>query len=303
MRIAIIGGSGLIGQALSKELNENGHQVTILSRKANPEQTTNSVQWRQWDGKEAGNLAKILAEQDGVVNLAGISIGKGRWTAKRKQELYASRLEPAAAIVKAWNLAIKKPEVLVQASAIGFYGTGFEPMNETAPCGQDFLARFSQDWEAASAGVVATGVRRVVIRTGVVLARGEGVLPQLTLPFRMFVGGPIGSGRQWLSWVHLQDEVRAIRFLLEAKASRGIYNLTAPNPVTNSEMGKTLARVMRRPYWFPVPGFVLKLALGEMSTLVLDGQKVLPEKLLAAGFIFKFSNVESALKNLLAMPS
>jgi len=189
---------------------------------------------------------------------------------------------------------------LVQASAIGYYGTGDEVKDEVSVAGDDYLARFAERWEKSTDAVEALGIRRVVIRTGIVLQKGAGVLPQLMLPFQLLVGGPVGSGKQLYSWIHILDEAAAILFLLENEGCKGVYNLTAPDPHSNAEMGKSLARVMNRPYWMPVPGFALKLVLGEMSTLVLDGQRVLPRRLEADGFVFQYPRLEDALRNLLA---
>jgi uncharacterized protein len=300
MKVTIIGGSGLIGQALAKELLNNGHAVTILTRRSVASDQETKISWKQWDGKTAESLQSLLSGQDAVVNLAGESIGKGVWTDARKEALRESRIQPAHAIVAACSTADEKPSVVVQASAIGYYGIGDQPFDESSPHGNDYLSQLAVEWETASEAVEGTGIRRVVIRTGVVLAKEEGALPQLMLPFRLFVGGPVGSGKQWLSWIHIEDEARAIQFLIEHSDCKGVYNLAAPNPVTNQEMGKALGKVMRRPYWFPVPGFLLKLGLGEMSTLVLDGQKVVPSRLLGAGFEFKFKNVNAALESLLS---
>jgi len=300
MKILIIGGSGLIGQALTRELNQNNHVLTLLTRKEIDLTDKRGVIWKHWDGKSAESLQPLLSGQDAVVNLSGESIGKGSWTSERKEILLQSRIEPIGALVKAWSVVDLKPSVLIQASAVGYYGTGDAACDESSPAGRDFLSALAINWEDASRPIADTNVRRVLVRTGVVLAKEGGVLAQLTLPFKFFVGGPIGKGSQWLSWIHIDDEVRAIRFLIESKTLAGVFNLSAPNPVTNAQAGKALGNVMKRPYWFPVPGFLLKLALGEMSTLVLDGQKVLPTRLLQAGFKFKFEKIEQAFSDLLS---
>lgn len=300
MNVLIIGGSGLIGRALTDELVNNGHTVTILTRKPIEPQMATNILWNHWDGKTVETLQPLLVGQDVVVNLAGESIGKGAWTEKRKEVLRESRIQPAQALVNAWSASTSKPSLLIQASAVGFYGIGDQPCDETSKHGDDFLSHLTLDWEAASKDVEGLGARRVVIRTGVVLAKEEGVLPQLMLPFRLFVGGPVGSSNQWISWIHLEDETRAIRFLIEHQDCKGTYNLTAPNPVTNQEIGKTLSKVIHRPYWFPVPALALKLVLGEMSTLVLDGQNVTPARLLSEGFEFKYRKIETALESLLS---
>lgn len=300
MQIVIVGGSGLIGMALAQELVYFDDGVTILSRRPRPEGVPSRIQWAYWDGKDKEALQKLLQFQDAVVNLAGESIGKGRWTAVRKEELLNSRLEPTRAIVAAMKGMQHPPRVLVQASAVGIYPSGDAIMDEKGPAGTDYLAGLAQEWEAASQPVEEIGVRRVVIRSGVVLSKEGGVLSQLTLPFKLFVGGPIGSGKQYLPWIHIEDEVGAIRFLLHQEGAKGVYNLNAPEIVRNAEMGKMLAKVMKRPYWIPVPGFALKLLLGEMSTLVLDGQHVVPVRIVKEGYSFRYYHLEPALRDLLS---
>lgn len=300
MQIVLVGGSGLIGMALAKELVHFDDSVTILSRRPRPDGVPSRVKWANWDGKDVEALQKILLFQDAVVNLAGESIGKGRWTAVRKEELLNSRLEPTRAIVDAMKGMQHPPRVLVQASAVGIYPSGDAIMDEKGPAGTDYLAGLAQEWEAASQPVEEIDVRRVVIRSGVVLSKVGGVLNQLTLPFKLFVGGPIGSGKQYLPWIHIEDEVGAIRFLLHQEGAKGVYNLNAPEIVRNAEMGKMLSKVMKRPYWMPVPGFALKLLLGEMSTLVLDGQHVVPVRIVKEGYSFRYYHLEPALRDLLS---
>jgi uncharacterized protein (TIGR01777 family) len=300
MQIVLVGGSGLIGMALAKELVHFDDSVTILSRRPRPDGVPSRVKWANWDGKDVEALQKILLFQDAVVNLAGESIGKGRWTPARKEELLNSRLEPTRAIVDAMKGMQTPPRVLVQASAVGIYPSGDAIMDEKGPAGTDYLAGLAQEWEAASQPVEEIGVRRVVIRSGVVLSKEGGVLNQLTLPFKLFVGGPIGSGKQYLPWIHIEDEVGAIRFLLHQEGAKGIYNLNAPEIVRNAQMGKMLAKLMKRPYWMPVPGFALKLLLGEMSTLVLDGQHVVPIRIVKEGYSFRYYHLEPALRDLLS---
>jgi hypothetical protein len=202
--------------------------------------------------------------------------------------------------VAAFQAANKKPAVLMQASAVGYYGPSSDQiLDESSPAGTDYLGKLSVDWEAATKAVEDMGVRRILIRTGIVLDRQQGALPRMLLPFQLFVGGPLGSGKQWMPWIHLSDQVQAMRFLLQQPDASGAYNLEAPNPVTNAELGKILAAVLRRPYWMPVPAFALKLLLGGMSTLVLDGQRAVPKRLLAAGFSFKYPNLREALQEVL----
>ncbi|MBA4386308.1 MAG: TIGR01777 family protein, partial [Anaerolinea sp.] len=293
MRIVIIGGKGLIGRAVTEAAIARGHNVVVLSRNIKQSVVPGAhIVLQQWDGKNVDALCRIIDGLDAVVNLAGESIGKGAWTEDRKAELLKSRLEPAQALVAALKLCNQAPKVLIQASALGYYGTTPGEKDENSPPGNDYLANFAVEWEASTKAVEELGVRRVIIRTGIVLQKGEGVLPQLMLPFKLMVGGPVGSGKQIYSWIHLKDEAAAILYLLEKADAHGVFNLTSPNPMSNSEIGKVLAKVMKRPYWMPVPGFALKLLLGEMSTLVLDGQKVMPKRLLESGFKFRFVYLE-----------
>ncbi len=301
MRVVVTGGSGLIGRALVRSLAEDGHRAIVVSR--SPERIRDlpeGVETAGWDGVTAEQLAPALEGADGVVHLAGEGIASGRWTRERKQRIRDSRVRGTRALAGAFETAAQRPGVLLQGSAVGFYGPqGDEEIGEEHPAGDDFLARTCRDWEQAGAGVERLGVRRVLLRTGVVLARDGGALPRIALPFKLFAGGPVGGGRQWFPWIHLDDEVGAIRFLLENPETRGVFNLTAPNPVTNRELGRALGRVLRRPSLVPTPGIALKLALGEMSTIVLDGQRAVPSKLEAAGYGFRFAELEPALRDLL----
>jgi uncharacterized protein (TIGR01777 family) len=308
MEVILMGGSGLIGRALAHHLLEGNHSVRILSRNPSHTLATDtqptiyadrfSVHW--WDGHSAKGWEDLMERADAIYNLAGENIGSGIWTGERKKRILASRLAAGQALVEAVRLSKKKPAVVIQSSAIGYYGmSNTLEFYEDMPAGQDFLARVAVQWEQSSMPVEEMGVRRIVIRTGVVLSTSQGVLPRFLLPFRFFVGGPIGTGKQVVSWIHIHDQVRAMRFLMESEKSRGAYNLTAPEPATNAEFGKEISRVIGRPYWFPTPGFALQLALGEMGTLVLKGQRVLPARLLAEGFLFEYPHLKDALVNLL----
>jgi uncharacterized protein (TIGR01777 family) len=299
MRIVIIGGLGLIGSAFSKLAAAKGHSVVALTRKdIKGEQIGSNLVIKTWDGKNPEILTTLIDHSDVVINLAGENIGKGKWTKKRKEILLNSRLEPALALVRALSRCAKPPSTLIQASAIGVYGTGVEEKTEDSFPGDDYLAKFAIEWEDSTKAVDGMEIRRIIIRTGIVLDKSEGVLPMLMLPFKLMVGGPVSSGNQIYSWIHIKDEAAAILSLLENPKCKGIYNLTAPQPLNNREIAKTLAKVMKRPYWLPVPGIALKLALGEMSTLVLDGQKVLPKRLMQAGFHYSYPDLEEALTDL-----
>lgn len=305
MRIIITGGTGLIGSKLVNSLAAEQHEVLVLSR--SPEKYTFPVGVKgvKWNGRTAEGWGHLINETDAIINLAGENIsGTGflpsRWTPKRKQRIRDSRMQAGKAIVAAIEAASNKPSILIQSSAVGYYGpTGDEILTEDAQAGNDFLAGVCADWERSTRAVEAMGVRRAVIRTGVVLSMEGGALPITVLPFRLFAGGPLGSGRQWWPWIHIEDEVRAIRFLLENEAANGLFNLSAPNPLTNRAFGKVIGQVLQRPSLIPAPAFALKLALGEVSTIVLDGQRAVPQRLEADGFTFRFPDAKSALSNLL----
>jgi uncharacterized protein (TIGR01777 family) len=299
MNVLISGGTGFIGRALSKRLLAEGDRVTVLSRSPEKAQVLEGVQVEPWDGLTLGAWADRIDETDAVLNLAGENIGTIPWSPARKQQIIDSRVKTGKLLVEAIRLAGRKPAVLLQPSAIGHYGFSFDrTMTEKSPPGNDFLARVTLLWEGATQGVEVLGVRRVVTRSGLILDRREGVLPRMLLPFRLFVGGRVGSGRQWYSWIHIQDEVDAMLVLLKNDMARGPYNLTAPNPVTNAEFARTLGRVVGRPAWLPTPAFGLKAVLGEMSSLVLTGQRVIPERLSGLGFKYRFETLEPALRDL-----
>ncbi len=307
MRVLITGGSGLIGQALSEELVSRGYEVIVLSR--SPERLTglpNGVQAVGWDARTAAGWGHLADGADAIVNLAGASIaGEGffpsRWTDEKRRVIRESRLNSSRAVVEAVEQAGHKPGVLIQASGVGYYGFhGDEFLTEEAGPGDDWAARFTaEEWEPSSAPVEQMGVRRVLARTGVVLSTEEGALPRLLLPFRLFVGGPLGSGNQWYSWISLRDEARALRFLIETEEARGAFNLTAPNPVTNRALARLIGKVMGRPSIIPVPGFAMRLAFGEVAEVVLKGQRAIPQRLLDLGFEFDFPTAEACLWDLL----
>jgi len=302
MHILIAGGSGLIGTALSKHLLAEGHSVTVLSRNPQAHSALQGVTMVRWDGKTKEGWGHLLNETDAVVNLAGVNLGGGLWTKNRKAKLIGSRLNAGAAIVAAFQAAEHKPEVLLQAAANGYYSpSGDDILTESDPPGTGFQSDLCQRWEQSTQPVEAMGVRRVVTRSGVVFARGALLLNMFLLPFRMFVGGPIGSGRQYLPWIHVDDEVAAFKYLLTNQETSGAYNLMSPQPVRNAELGHAISRVLKRPYWFPVPGFALKLVLGKMSSVVLDSWRCMPARLTESGFQFKFPDVEAALRDLLRM--
>lgn len=273
----------------------------VLSRRAHPVPLPEGATQIRWDGLTPYGWGHLIENMDAVVNLAGENIGQQRWSEERKKVLRMSRLEPSQALLAAIEQAHHRPAVFLQASAVGYYGPRDDgPVDENFPAGNDFLARLCVEWEEATKPVEGMGVRRIVLRTGMVLARDEGVLPRLALPFRLFVGGRMGNGRQWVPWIHIQDEVDAIKFLLKRPGAYGPFNLSAPLPVTNDTFGHTLAAVLGRPFGLPLPAPLLRAVLGEMATLVLDGQRALPVRLRTSGFAFSFTQLRDALDNLLS---
>ncbi|MBE3143166.1 MAG: TIGR01777 family protein, partial [Planctomycetes bacterium] len=291
---------GLIGQEFTTALLNEGHQVWVLSRNPQTSQVPTGAAVVSWDGHTSRGWEGLVELSNAVVNLAGENIGAGSWSNARKERIRTSRKNSGQAVVAAFQAASRKPKVLLQASAIGFYGPSDDrELSEESPAGNDFLSSICLDWEASTQLVEKMGVRRVIIRTGLVMTTKGGVLPRLMLPFRLFLGGPLGSGQQWYSWIAMQDEIRAMLFLLKNEQAAGAYNLTSPEPLRMSEFGKVLASIIHRPYWLPAPAFALRTLLGEMSILVLTGQKVVPQKLLAEEFHFQFPTLKSALENLL----
>lgn len=299
-KIVVSGGTGLIGRLLTKNLLRDGYEVVVLSRRSGTISTGIDFRQVHWDGKSLGAWKDELEGAEAVVSLAGENIGAGLWTKARKDRILQSRLDSGYALVSAIKECKNKPGLFIQASAIGIYGTSeTEEFCEGSPPGNDYLANIGKQWEESTKPVELMDVKRAIIRTGIVLDLHEGALSKVMLPFRLFVGGRLGSGRQWFSWIHPQDEVDAIIQIIKTKAV-GVFNLTAPRPIRNSDLAKIIGKLLHRPNWFPIPAFALRLILGEMSTLVLEGQKVLPNRLLDSGYQFHFGNFEDALRDLLS---
>ena len=310
MKIAIAGGSGFVGRRLVSHLLAGGHTVSVLTR--NPSSTKTSLAKElsgsnrdrltiaAYDPYDPSSWATAIAGCEGIVNLAGESLTEGRWTAQKKDMILRSRAETTRNLVSAIATLAQKPKVLVSASAIGFYGPhDNEVLDESSPGANDFLADVCKQWEAAAANVVEQGVRLVQIRIGIVLGPDGGALGKMLGFFQMFVGGPIGSGRQWLSWIHQDDLAGAIAYALENDSVSGTINATAPNPVPMSEFSDTLGKVMARPSWFPVPSIALELVLGEAAQIVLTGQRVVPKRTQELGYQFKYPQLKAALRELL----
>ena len=291
MQVVVTGAHGLIGTALTQRLRQRGASVTGVTR--SPQRRHGAgVTWVGWDG-----LADAVGSAQAVVHLAGAGLADARWTESRKAELRSSRIDTARQVVAAIRAAAEPPDVLVSASAVGYYGSCADTeLTEPSAGGEGFLAELCRDWEAAVQGSTA---RTVVLRFGVVLSRDGGALKRLLLPFRLGLGGPMGGGAQYLSWVHIDDAVSALVAALEQPAMEGVYNLTAPEPLRNRDFAATLGRVLRRPARLPLPARVLRLALGEGSSVLMDSQRAVPERLLNGGFTFQHATLEGALRSLL----
>jgi hypothetical protein len=299
MKVVVAGGSGFVGSAVARSLLDAGHAVTVLTRSAGTARARLDprVELVEWDGHSAEAWERAIDGAGGVVNLAGESLAAQRWTQERKQQLRASRVQATAALVRAMEQASVRPPVLISASAVGYYGPrGIEPVAEDASPGHDFLAALCQEWERAARGAERLGVRVVLLRLGIVLGEGGGPLEKMIPPFRMFVGGPLGSGRQWVSWVHREDVAGLVRFGLENEAVRGPVNATAPEAVTMAAFCRALGRALHRPCWAPVPAPALRLILGEMAEMLLTGQRVEPRAALRLGYEFRFPKLDAALR-------
>jgi uncharacterized protein len=300
MKILIAGGSGLIGKELINVLQIAEHDIAVLTRSPQEVDLPAGVEPVGWDAETTEGWGYRAAWADAIINLAGANIGARPWTNERKRIILESRQNAGRAIVDAVRQAEKKPAVVLQIAGVGYYGPqDGNLIDEQAPPGDDYLANVGVDWENSTRPVAEMGIRHVVMRAGVVLSPEGGALKPFLLQHRMFSGGPLGSGKQWISWIHPRDLVRSIQFFLDRDDTSGVFNVTSPEPVTNAEFGRTLGKIMRRPYWFPIPAFALYAVLGEMSTVVLTGQRVHPKRLLEMGFQFEFSDLRRALMDLL----
>jgi uncharacterized protein (TIGR01777 family) len=313
MKLVIAGGTGFLGSPLAEVHAEEGHDVRVLTRSLKPGEARHEsgtgvpgvtkVGWNpsSSDASSTAALTSLMAEADVVVNLAGASIGAGRWTPQRKAQLRDSRVIPTRAIATAITAAATPPKVLISASGVGYYGpAGAEPKTEDAPAGTDFLAHLCVDWETEARRAANAGTRVVLMRTGVVLERSGGALTRMLPPFRFFAGGPFGSGRQYMSWLHRLDYIEMVRWIIDTPAVEGPINATAPHPVTNKEFAKALGRAMRRPSLLPAPSAALKLLLGSerADALLLTGQRAIPAKALAHGYHFRYPEIDIAMRGI-----
>jgi uncharacterized protein len=299
MKVLIAGGTGFLGSALAKSLEASGHEVWSLTRRQ-----PRSDHELQWDGRSRGAWAKALDQADVVVNITGFGLEHWPWTERQKQRFLDSRILPGTALTSAIRAAENRPHTFLQISGINYYGARGEGVAEESwPAAGDYLAQLSVRWEAATQPVEELGVRRVIARSAVVLDTHAGLFPLMALPVKMWVGGPIGDGRQALPWIHVRDEIAAMRLLLEKPDASGAFNLIAPELTSNAEFMQAVAKALHRPYWFRTPAFLLQLALGEMSTLVVDGRFSRPQRLLELGFAFQYPTIRSASEDLLNRPA
>ena len=301
MKIILAGATGFIGTALAELLHREGHALTLLTRVKKP-LTLSGATTIVWQPGSSGDwrpaLDDAMTDADGVINLAGESIAAGRWSEARKEKLRASRIETTRALVDSIANAPGSVKFLLNGSAVGYYGPrGDEIVTEREPPGSDFLARLCRDWEAEALRAEGSGARVVLLRTGIVLGRNGGALTKMVPPFKFFLGGPLGSGRQWMPWIHLEDEIGLIEFLIRSNA-RGAVNATAPEPVRMKEFCATLGKTLRRPSWAPVPAFVLRLAFGEMADVLLTGQRAVPAEAERHGYRFRYAALREALENI-----
>lgn len=303
MKVIVAGGTGFIGKILVQRLMDKGHRVVVLSRRPELFKTeTNSLfSVEYWDASHAGDWVSQIDEADAVINLTGEGIAEKRWSAEQKEKLKKSRLESTRALVEAISKAVIRPKTLINASAVGFYGNVPEgEVTESSAKGKGFLSDLCAMWEEEALKARDYKLRVVLVRIGIVLEKGGGALQKMVPPFQAFAGGPLGSGKQYFPWVHRDDVVGAILFALDNPSIEGPVNATAPQVVTMAEFCRSLGKALGKPSWAPVPGFGLKLLLGEMAEMLLTGQKAVPQKLTQAGYHFKYASAEEALKAILS---
>lgn len=297
MKIAITGGTGFAGKEMTDLFRQSGHEIFILTR--SPKPSNNGIHYIEWLTENA-EPERELEGIDALVNLAGSSINDGRWDEEQQKLIYSSRVEATTEVLRIIRALDQKPKVLVNASAVGIYPASTEKSykEESNERGEDFLAETVIEWERLANEAKDEGVRVALSRFGIILGKKDGALPLMALPYKLFGGGTVGSGRQWLSWIHIHDVARAILFAIETDDFEGPFNVTAPYPKRMKEFGKEIAYALKRPHWFPVPEVAMKLALGDKSRLVLEGQRVLPEVLKQHGFEFAYPDLRSALADI-----
>ncbi|PRO65471.1 TIGR01777 family oxidoreductase [Alkalicoccus urumqiensis] len=298
MKVAIAGGSGLVGGTLTKKLADAGHEVLILTRNPYNKRSSPSVRYVAWLTGQAVP-EESLEGIDAFINLAGESLNSGRWTDAKKQEILDSRIDVTREAVRILHALKQKPSVFINGSAVGYYGTSFHEAftEEHTEPGNDFLAEVVTRWEKETDGTPEE-IRTVCARFGIILSAEGGALKKMLPPFKLGAGGKIGTGEQWMSWIHVEDVANALIFCINNESMSGPVNMTAPQPARMKTFGRTLSDVLNKPFWAPVPSNVLKLVLGDMSVLILEGQQVIPQKLLDAGFHFDYAELEEALYDL-----
>ncbi|HSG42136.1 MAG TPA: TIGR01777 family oxidoreductase [Anaerolineales bacterium] len=294
MNVLIAGGTGFLGTALTKSLQKDSHKVTILTRRK--PSVPNQV---RWDGKTTNGWGHLVNDMDAVVNLTGYGLEHWPWTQKQKQKFIDSRVIPGLALASAIKDASRRPSVFVQISGINRYGLRNEGVaDESTPPADDFPAQVTVAWEDATKSIDEFGVRCVIARTAVVLSKRGGLFPLMALPVKLFFGGNFGDGTQATPWIHLDDQINAIKFLLQNESAHGPFNLIAPSPTSNAEFMQIVARQLHRPYWFHLPTFLLRIPLGEMSVMITEGSFSKPQRLLEFGYKFKFPKLEDAVSDL-----
>ena len=301
MKLLVTGGTGFIGSALCRSFAQHGHEVVVLTRQVPPAPFQPAIRYLSWDTPE---WRRVLADRDGIINLAGESIAARRWTPRQKQLIRESRLHTTRALIEAMAQGPHRLAVFVSASAVGYYGSREDgSCVESDPPGRGFLAQVCAAWEAEAQRAEAFGIRVIRFRIGLVLGPGGGALAKMVLPFRLGVGGPLGSGRQWMSWIHRDDVVGLIEWVLASSRIQGAVNATAPQPVTMDGFCHEIARALHRPCWMRVPSVGLRLLLGEMAKMLTTGQRVIPEAALQSGYVFTYPTLASALEAALLVSS
>ncbi len=300
-KVIVTGATGLIGSVLVAELKRKNYEVIVFSRDAEKAKKTlpNADQWVNWTFNSNDEWAKSVEGVFGIIHLAGAGVFSKRWSDSYKKEIESSRIDGTKSLISAIEESTVKPEIFIGGSAVGYYGAcDDKEIFETAPNGTDFLASVCGKWEAESLKAKNSGVRAVVIRTGIILDTRDGALKQLLLPFKLFMGGPVLPGTQYFPWIHILDEVGIIIHALENKSVEGPINASSPNPLTMTDFCKAMGKAISRPSWAPVPGFALKLLLGEVATMLTNGQRMIPKKALETGYKFKFTDCETAIRDL-----
>jgi len=302
MKILISGGSGFIGSELVKRLIDEHYEVLLLSRNPGnvklPQHPLLKI--LEWDGKTLGKWSDSVNEIDVIVNLAGENVSSKRWSKKQKVKLRESRIGPTNLLIKAITNAARKPKILINASAVGYYGSfGVGDVTEDYPKGDGFLADLCNEWEQKALEAETMGVRVVILRLGVVLESSGGAMKKLLLPFKFYLGGTIGSGKQWFPWIHRDDVINVILFTLRNNSLRGPINVVSPTPVTMKEFAYSIGKALNKPSWMPIPSLILKLIFGEMSEVLIGGRRIIPMKLLDSGFKFQYGNLKEALNDII----